>query len=614
MNDHGSKPRYANVSVAGVLATGVIDTGADITIINGALFAKVASAARLKKKDFQKADKVPRTYNQQRFTLDGRMDLDVTFGEMTMRTPVYIKMNAHDPLLLSEGVCRQLGIVTYHPDVEPKEPVPERSPDSEEAVVPTVRVCLLQSISLPAGQSAVVPVKVEGADKLNGPMLLDYDESIELSTGLMVEDALIQPTKEGYAALRVSNRHGFMHSVEDGATLGRACEATVVDAEPQSELDIGESPVNKVCTQDSERKTKLLEGIGEPDLPHGQKKKLMSFLANHHDVFSLEEGERGETNLVELEIYTGDSPPVTQPLRRMPFAARQEVARQLESMQKEGVIQPSKSPWSSPVVLVRKKDGTHRFCVDYRGLNSVTKIDTFPLPRIDDLLDQLGGSKFFSTLDLASGFWQIRVHPDSQEKTAFSTPQGLFEFRVMPFGLCNAPSVFQRLMQQVLTGLNPPEGPDFVSGYIDDVLVFSRTLEEHMEHLCLVIERLREANLKLKPAKCRKEVEYLGHLITPSGLKPNHKLVMAVQEFPLPRDIRELRRFLGLASYYRKFIPQFSKIAEPLHNLTRKEVEFVWSDACQSAFESLKCKLSVAPVLAYPSFEKDFVLETDACL
>ena len=138
-----------------------------------------------------------------------------------------------------------------------------------------------------------------------------------------------------------------------------------------------------------------------------------------------------------------------------------------------------------------------------------------------------------------------------------------------------------------------------------------------MEHLCLVIERLREANLKLKPAKChfaRKEVKYLGHLITPSGLKPNHKLVMAVQEFLLPRDIRELRHFLGLASYYRRFIPQFSKIAEPLHNLTRKEVEFVWSEASQSALESLKCKLSVAPVLAYPSFEKNFVLETDACL
>ena len=171
----------------------------------------------------------------------------------------------------------------------------------------------------------------------------------------------------------------------------------------------------------------------------------------------------------------------------------------------------------------------------------------------------------------------------------------------MPFGLCNAPSVFQRLMQQVLSGLNPPKGPDFVSVYIDYVLVFSRTLEEHMEHLRLVMECLAGANLKLKPAKCCfawKEVDYLGHVITPSGLKPNHEIVVAVQEFPLPKDIRELRRFLGLASYYRKFITQFSKVAERLHNLTRKEVEFIWSDTCQTAFESLKHKLSVAPVLA----------------
>ena len=315
-----------------------------------------------------------------------------------------------------------------------------------------------------------------------------------------------------------------------------------------------------------------------------------------------------------MEIDTGNSSPKKQALRRMPYAARQEIARQIEEMQRNGVIQPSQSPWSSPVVLVKKKDGSQRFCVNYRELNSVTKVDMFPLPRIDDLLDQLGESRYFSTLDLASGFWQIPVHPNSREKTAFVTPNGLFEFRVMPFGLCNSPAVFQRLMQQVLMGLNPPEAPGFVSVYIDDVLFFSKTLQEHLK---LVIQCLQEVGLKLKPEKCKyacKQVEYLGHVISSSGLKPNHKLTAAVCDFPTPRNVKEVRRFLGLTSYYRKFIPDFARVAEPLHRLTRKDVEFSWTTDCQISFDTLKKKLTEATLLAYPSFDRDFVLETDASI
>ena len=287
--------------------------------------------------------------------------------------------------------------------------------------------------------------------------------------------------------------------------------------------------------------------------------------------FSLDPDERGETGLVQMEMDTGDASPKRQPVRRMPFPVRQEVAKQLKSMQGSGVIRPSASPWASPVVMVRKKDGSHRFCIDYRRLNAVTKPDLYPLPRIDDLLDQLGRSHFFSTLDLAAGYWQIRVHPNSIEKTAF----------------------------------------------IDDILVFSRTLTEHLQHLRLVIERLQKAGLKLKPAKCHfvcKEVEYLGHFITPDGLKPNPRLVTAVKEFPVPRNAREVRQFLGLSSYYRRFIPLFAKIARPLHELTRNGAEFVWNRECQAAFDTLAGKLVQAPVLAYPSFDKAFTLETDASI
>ena len=327
----------------------------------------------------------------------------------------------------------------------------------------------------------------------------------------------------------------------------------------------------------------------------------------------MEEGERGTTDLIQMNIDTGDAVPKKQPLRRTPFAARQEVAQQLKKMETLGVIQPSTSPWASPVVLVRKNDGTMRFCIDYRGLNSMTKTDQFPLLRIDDLLDQLGKAKYFTTLDLASGYWQVKMHPDSKEKTAFSTYQGLYEFNVMPFGLKNAPAVFQRLMQRVLMGLNPEEGP--VSTYIDDVLVFSASFEDHLQHLSCVLDKLINVGLKLKPVKCHflcPKVEYLGHLITPTGISPNPGRIAAVKDYPAPTSVKEVRQFLGIASYYRRFVRGFANVAQPLHALTQKGAVFSWTESCQQAFDALKSRLIDSPILAYPNSELDFVLETDA--
>ena len=206
------------------------------------------------------------------------------------------------------------------------------------------------------------------------------------------------------------------------------------------------------------------------------------------------------------------------------------------------------------------------------------------------------------------------MEPSSQEKTAFATPHGLYEFRVMPFGLRNAPAVFQRLIQQVLTGLNPEDGNDFVTAYIDDILIFSPTLHEHLEHLRKVIERLQDVNLKLKPTKCkfaRGGVDYLGHVITATG---NPRLTDAVQEFPRPGNVHDVRKFLGMSSYYRRFIPNFAKVAQSLHQLTAKGVPLDWTKSCESAFVTLKTKLVSPPVLAYPCFSKAFTLETDASI
>lgn len=438
--DKGSVPQGARVLVQGVPAVGVIDSGSDITIMGGKLFQTVATVARLRKRDFQKPDRTPRTYDQKPFHIDGKIELDIEFSDKTMKTSVYVKLDAHDQLLLSEGVCRQLGIISYHKEVQPVSSETSGTQGTklkkkQDASVPMVRVSLVQSLQILPHQSilATVHLHTESGDTGEEPLLMEHAHSVELeeATGLQLEDTLLRPTKDGLTQLVISNPSGYSMSIESGTSLGEAVGATVVAHEPTA------CPASEGATQENARKIqseawrkqKLCEMVGRPEhLCPDQIASLHEFLCKHHEAFSLEENERGETDLVEMEIHTGDAPPRKVPARRMPFAVRQEVAKQLRNMQDTAVIEPSCSPWASPVVMVRKKDGTHQFCVDYRELNAVTKADTFPLPRIDDLLDQLGKSRYFSTLDLASGFWQIRVSPGSREKTAFVTPQGLYEF------------------------------------------------------------------------------------------------------------------------------------------------------------------------------------------
>ena len=276
------------------------------------------------------------------------------------------------------------------------------------------------------------------------------------------------------------------------------------------------------------------------------------------------------------------------------------------------VIQEPSSPWASPVVLVRKKDQTLQFCVDYRQLNSITRKDVFPLPQIDDLLDQLHGKQIFTTLDAKSGYWQIKMEEHSKQKTAFVTFEGLYEFNVMPHGLCNGPATFQRLLQRILAGTS-----SFCNVYVDDILIFSNSVSEHVEHLKQVFDRLRRAGLMLHPQKCtlaKREVNYLGHVVSKEGIMPDPGKIKSVKEMPVPTNVKAVRQFLGLASYYRRFIPKFAKIANPLHALTHQDVPFIWTQACQDAFSKLKELLSSPPVLAYPNFTKPFVLHTDASI
>ena len=293
---------------------------------------------------------------------------------------------------------------------------------------------------------------------------------------------------------------------------------------------------------------------------------------------------------------------------------REEVEQQLQDMLKQGIIQESSSPWMAPAVFVPKKSGEIRLCIDYRELNKKTTKDAYPLPLPDEVQDQLAGSTTFSTLDLQCGYWQMPVSPDDRAKTAFcpGPGMGLFEFTRMPFGLTGAPISFQRLMDKLFRDL------PYVTTYIDDVLVHSSSEELHMQHLREVFRRLQAAGLTLRGRKChigRTEVPYLGHVFSATGMAPDQEKIRAIREWPVPNSVMEVRRFLGLASYYRRYICQFSYIAAPLHSLTQKHVEFVWTPNCQTAFTTLKEKLMQAPILVYPRFDSDappFILQTDA--
>ena len=343
-----------------------------------------------------------------------------------------------------------------------------------------------------------------------------------------------------------------------------------------------------------------------------QRQKLQELLDKNNDLFAKNDCDLGRTHLVKAKIDTGDHPPIKQAPYRLPFSQRQMVQEHIDAMLKAGVISPSQSPWASPIVIVDKKDGSKRFCVDLRALNRITKKNSYPLPRIDDILASLDGSKYFTSLDLKSGYWQIAMDEESKDKTAFTCFAGLYRFESMPFGMVNAPAIFSELMNEVLRGILHK----FAVVYLDDILLYSKTFEEHIEHIEAVFSRLRNAGLKLKMSKCdflKREVNYLGHVVSPNGIKPDPAKVEALQQLEPPTDARGIRSFIGMTGYYRRFIPNYAKIAKPLTELTKKNRIFCWTEECQNSFETLRRALTEAPILAFPDVTKPYKLYTDAC-
>ncbi|GBO42330.1 Retrovirus-related Pol polyprotein from transposon 297, partial [Araneus ventricosus] len=395
----------------------------------------------------------------------------------------------------------------------------------EKTIIPTKSECLIQGVPEASGKFRYA--------------VTDFPSQVSQKS-VLVAATLVDLKKEAIP-VRVLNLDHKPKTIDKGAVIAM-CEPVVdIVARPQE-------------FSESLRLPSILEN--PEGLNEEQRTAVKELLQEFQNLFSTSDSDVGRCNMTHHRINTGNHPPIKQYPRRLPLAKKEEAERLVKEMVDYGIIEESSGPWASPIVLVKKKDGSTRFCLDYRKLNEITIKDSYPLPRIDDTLDALNGSQWFSTLDLKSGYWQVEIQPEDKEKTAFTTGQGLWQFK-----------------------------------------------------------RLQKANLKLSPEKCRffrKEVSYLGHIISADGVKTDLEKTRAVVDWPRPETVHDLRSFLGLCTYYRRFVRNFSAIARPLHKLTEARSNFNWTEECEKSFNSLKQALITFPVLTYPRTDKEFILDTDA--
>ena len=398
----------------------------------------------------------------------------------------------------------------------------------------------------------------------------------------------------------LNNKLGLENPMHSESCVGQVAEKEE-DTESEVRLGNDQQPIKLQNSQ-------ILNDLGTKlsHLPSVQRKELAEVITQYREVFP---DVPSKTTLIEHDVDVGDSAPIKQHPYRVSPMKKELLDKEVQYMLKNDIKEESQSNWSSPCILVPKHDGGFRFCTDFRKVNDKTKSDSFPIPRIADCIDQIGNAKFVSTFDMLKGYWQVPLTQRAREISAFVTPSGLYQYKVMPFGMKNAPATFQRMVNKLVRDI------DGCEGYIDDVVIFSDNWSDHIRQIKRFFQIMLEAKLTINLMKSefgKATVKYLGHIVGQGQVRPLDAKIQTIVKYPIPTSRKELARFLGMAGYYRNFCLNFSDIAAPLTNLLSKKVKFVWTDDCQLAFDKVKLLLQKSPVLKSPDYEKPFKLIIDS--
>ena len=465
---------------------------------------------------------------------------------------------------------------------------------------------IVETRKIPSGTSCDVMFRADRA--LKGNMgVVEPDVAFLSSLGLESADVLVSDAS--WSVVPISNPGPKTVYLQAGTVVGKVVLAEAATGSKAVDGQLG--------GLDGELDDDLVGMVNKTSITDSdQLAELGELLGRYRKAFAAPGEGQGRTDKVLHGIDTGDAAPFKIPYRRLPLAKRVVAEEEINRMLEQGVIEPSNSPWSSPVCMVTKKDGAIRFCIDYRKLNSMTKKNSYPLPRIDETLDSLGGNEWFCTLDLQSGYWQVGMKPGDMEKTAFSSHMGLFQYNVMPFGLCNAPATFEAMMETLLSDLLWKK----CLVYLDDVIVFGKSFKECLSNLEEVLKRIASNGLRLKPGKCylfQKSINYLGRVISPDGIRADPDKLESVENWETPKCPKDVRSFLGFCSYYRDFIPGYSRIGHPMQLLAHwtpghQKDRFPWGPDQDLSFARIKGLFRDTPVLRYPTNNGHFILDTDA--